>query len=118
LFLMTALDAPDPLTMVGGALKEPVDLDQARSTAEEQLKAEAKAAELGQMLEGVLVRNRRREVEILEAAREIDADLIVIGTHGHGSLKRWLLGSVSGRVLQASHLPVLLVPMPDNEASE
>jgi nucleotide-binding universal stress UspA family protein len=36
---------------------------------------------------------------ILEEAREWDADLIVVGSHGYGRLKRAVLGSVAGAVV-------------------
>lgn len=111
--LMTALDAPDPLTMVGGAIKTPLDLTEARAAAEERLRAEARAVGLGQSLEAVVVRDRRPEVEILAAADQAGADLIVVGTHGFSGVKRWLLGSVSERVLRAATVPVLLVPAPE-----
>jgi nucleotide-binding universal stress UspA family protein len=41
--------------------------------------------------------------EILEAAAEVHADLIVVGHKGKGSMERFLLGSVSERVVQ--HAP-------------
>lgn len=113
--LMTALDAPDPHTMVGGGIHAPVALPEARAEAEAQLQAEARAVGLGQQLDRVLVCDRKPEDEILAAAQEMDADLVVVGTHGYTGMKRWLLGSVSERVLQASHRPVLLVPMPEPE---
>jgi nucleotide-binding universal stress UspA family protein len=50
--------------------------------------------------------------QILEAAREISADLIVMGSHGHGSVYNLLVGSVTEGVLKAAERPVLLVPSP------
>jgi nucleotide-binding universal stress UspA family protein len=47
--------------------------------------------------------------EICEQAREIGADLIVIGTRGNTGLKRVLLGSTTERVVRFSHCPVLAV---------
>lgn len=47
--------------------------------------------------------------EIVAAAREQQAHLIVMGTHGHGLLGRALMGSVAQKVLAGSDLPVLLV---------
>lgn len=37
-------------------------------------------------------------------------DLIVISTHGYGGIKRFLLGSVTDRVLRSCEVPVLVVP--------
>ena len=47
--------------------------------------------------------------EIVEKAHELHADLIAMGTHGHGALRRALEGSVPDRVRQKSEVPVLLV---------
>jgi nucleotide-binding universal stress UspA family protein len=47
---------------------------------------------------------------ILEYAAKAGVDLIVMGTHGRTGLNRLLFGSVAARVIQYSHLPVLLVP--------
>ena len=48
--------------------------------------------------------------EILKQAAECGADLIVMGTHGHTGPERFLLGSVTERVLRHSKIPVLAVP--------
>lgn len=50
--------------------------------------------------------------EILKLAEEISADLIVMGSHGHGAVYNLLVGSVTEGVLQAGQRPVLLVPAP------
>ena len=47
---------------------------------------------------------------ILEEARAIESDLIVLGTHGHGGFDRLLLGSVTEKVLRKAACPVLTVP--------
>jgi nucleotide-binding universal stress UspA family protein len=36
-------------------------------------------------------------------------DLIVISTHGRGGLERWVMGSVTERILNATKLPMLIV---------
>jgi nucleotide-binding universal stress UspA family protein len=40
------------------------------------------------------------------------SDLIAMATHGHGGLRRWVMGSVADRVLHATHLPLLVVRPP------
>jgi nucleotide-binding universal stress UspA family protein len=50
---------------------------------------------------------------ILKEARRLDAELIVVGSHGHGLLFDALVGSVSAGVLRKSELPVLIVPVRD-----
>ncbi len=49
------------------------------------------------------------ESVILEVAKEIGADLIVMGTHGRTGLRRILLGSVAEHVLRKAPCPVLTV---------
>ena len=50
--------------------------------------------------------------EVLQTATEISADLIVMGSHGHGSVYNLLVGSVTEGILKAGERPVLLVPAP------
>jgi nucleotide-binding universal stress UspA family protein len=46
---------------------------------------------------------------ILEAAKSIGADLIVMATHGRRGLNRLLLGSQANAVITHSTMPVLVV---------
>jgi nucleotide-binding universal stress UspA family protein len=48
--------------------------------------------------------------EILNQADAIKADLIVMGTHGHGAMYNLLVGSATKGVLKRATRPVLLVP--------
>lgn len=50
--------------------------------------------------------------EILRVAREINADLIVLGTHGRTGLARLLMGSVAEEVVRKASCPVLTVTHP------
>lgn len=51
-------------------------------------------------------------VGILEAAGSWQADMLVVGARGMGTVERLLLGSVSRAVLHGAHLPVLVVRGP------
>lgn len=50
--------------------------------------------------------------EIVEAARTMSADLVVLGSRGRGGVKGFLLGSVSRRVAATAPCSVLVVPAP------
>ncbi len=47
--------------------------------------------------------------QILQCARQIKADLIVIGTHSQMALEHVLVGSTAERVVRRSEIPVLTV---------
>ena|SRR5581483_11873525 len=55
--------------------------------------------------------------EILVAARQAHAELIVMGTHGRTGLERLLMGSVAEQVVRRSTCPVLTVRTPFPEAA-
>jgi nucleotide-binding universal stress UspA family protein len=48
--------------------------------------------------------------EILEQAAAFKADLIVIGSHGRSGFERFLLGSVTEKVIRLARCPVMVVP--------
>lgn len=45
-------------------------------------------------------------------AKEIGADLVVVGTHGRRGLSHALLGSVAEKIIRTAHIPVLTVRGP------
>lgn len=47
---------------------------------------------------------------LMAVADWADADLIVVGAHGHGSFEDRVLGSVSYKVGRRAHQPVVIVP--------
>lgn len=73
--------------------------------------AAAAAAAAGVKAETRLVQaNSERVANVLAAeAERWQAELIVIGTHGHSGFSRLLLGSVAEGVARAASVPVLLV---------
>lgn len=62
-----------------------------------------------------LLRDGSAEREIVEAAREQQVELIVLGTHGRGLLGRFLLGSVAEAVVRHALCPVLTVSHPRHQ---
>ena len=65
------------------------------------------AARLGQ----VILRTGDARDVINQAAQEVGADLIVMGTHGRRGITRALLGSVAEKVVRTAPCPVLTVRM-------
>jgi nucleotide-binding universal stress UspA family protein len=55
---------------------------------------------------------------ILDYAEEVDADLVVMGTHGRTGLERYLLGSVTEKVVRTADAPVLTVRAPDEDETD
>jgi nucleotide-binding universal stress UspA family protein len=53
---------------------------------------------------------------IEEAAEELAADLVIVGSHGRSGLKRVLLGSVSKSLASSCSIPVTIVRSPATEA--
>jgi nucleotide-binding universal stress UspA family protein len=47
--------------------------------------------------------------EIVHLAEDLEAGLVVMGSRGHGGLRRALMGSVSDSVIRHAHCPVLVV---------
>jgi nucleotide-binding universal stress UspA family protein len=54
------------------------------------------------------VRVGRADVEIAQLASDIVADAIVVGTHGHSTLERLILGSVAESLIRHAPCPVLV----------
>jgi nucleotide-binding universal stress UspA family protein len=54
---------------------------------------------------------------IVEAAEELEADLIVVGTHGRTGIKRFFLGSVAERVVRLAKIPVLVARAADGSSA-
>jgi nucleotide-binding universal stress UspA family protein len=57
----------------------------------------------------MIASSKSAAVGLLEAAAGWRADLLVVGARGHGSVEKFLLGSVSRAVVHGANLPVLVV---------
>ena len=103
---------PYPFTGVGTdfAYGQAQYLEAATAEANEAIKAAREQLEAA----GLKVQTRVVEAHtawrgILETATAIDADLVVMGSHGRRGLEKLVLGSVAQRVLAHATLPVLVV---------
>jgi nucleotide-binding universal stress UspA family protein len=52
---------------------------------------------------------------ILQTARQVEADLVVVGSHGRTGVARLMLGSVASKVVTESPIPVLVARQPDED---
>jgi nucleotide-binding universal stress UspA family protein len=109
---LIVLSAVDPLLAEAARLRFGLDLAQAETLpALRELVAATWSDDAGR---GTDVRFAVRVGDsadvILEAAAAERADLLVMGTHGLGGVRKWLLGSTTERVLRRTQTPVLAVP--------
>jgi nucleotide-binding universal stress UspA family protein len=81
-----------------------------RLRAESERAVESTCAELDDELpvESAIVEGHAAE-SIVEYAEDVDANLLVMGTHGRTGVDRYVAGSVTERVLRRTHVPVLTV---------
>ncbi|MBZ0293515.1 MAG: universal stress protein [Anaerolineae bacterium] len=47
---------------------------------------------------------------IIDAVKSMNVDLVVMSTHGRSGVGRWLMGSVTQKVLGAAPCPVMAIP--------
>lgn len=89
--------------------------DQLREIGEEALEEiRGRADEAGvDVVESI--REGAPHTAILEYADGEDVDVVVMGTHGRSGLDRYLLGSVTERVVRTADAPVLTVRMAEEE---
>jgi nucleotide-binding universal stress UspA family protein len=70
---------------------------------------EADIRSKGLDIHALLVQGATAE-KILQEAKRLQAEMIVIGSHGHGALQKLLVGSVAEGILRKAPCPVLIVP--------
>ncbi|NOX65544.1 MAG: universal stress protein [Chlorobi bacterium] len=86
-----------------------VNMDEkAKSELEELAKTE-----IGDSLQyNIMVKTGKPFQEIIETAAEVDADLIIIATHGHTGVEHLLFGSTAEKVVRKAPCPVLTLREP------
>jgi nucleotide-binding universal stress UspA family protein len=85
------------------------DVEKLRADAEEYLVSIAAQLRAKGVRVTTAVRRGEPVAEILAGAREVDADLIAMTTHGCSGLSRLLFGSVAAAVLPHAEVPVFLM---------
>jgi len=97
-----ALDAEADLDLVDSEL-----LEYARSTLESWADRHLKKTKVN-----VVVQHGVIDEVICQVARELDADVLVVGTHERHGLDRIGIGSVARRLMREAPCPVLVVKPP------
>jgi nucleotide-binding universal stress UspA family protein len=101
---------PIPPSVIEGArYVEVEDPEKRRLEAEEYLAPIAVELRAKAVRVRTMVRRGEPAQEILAGAREADADLVAMTTHGRSGLGRLLFGSVAEAVLRQSEVPVFLM---------
>ncbi|MBK6311619.1 MAG: universal stress protein [Candidatus Microthrix sp.] len=112
--LVAVIAEPDPTLVTGGGFTgstmsaEAFDAQNAaaKADAEEMLATAQQALGLESVEHQVLIGSPGPTV--CAYAEEIGATVIVIGSRGHGGLRRAFLGSVSDHIIRHAHCPVLV----------
>jgi len=110
--LVTVVDTSGFLSGFGQAIPLREGVAQLLTAAQDRIRefAGKHLAALGQV--PFEVREGSTWKEILTAAENSKADLIIIGTHGHTGVAHMLLGSVAEKVVRHSKVPVMTVRTP------
>lgn len=111
------VDPPTPVMAPYGEV--PVDIrlfEMQREQAEQDLAAARDRARAAGVAADAAVRGGHPAREILAVADELQADLIVVGTHGRGGVEHLLLGSVAEKVMRKARCPVMVVPAAAGQA--
>ncbi len=100
--VLTPLHPADP-----AAMWNTLDDEQRKQKVQEFLAQ--KLSEMGYKKVKIKVAIGDPSTEIIDYAKEIAADLIVLPSHGRKGISRFLLGSVTERVVRLSPCPVLVL---------
>ena len=107
--LVTVVDTTPLLDAYGDVAFRNERIADIRGKAREQLDRFAQQHLSGLQHLDVQVRDGNTFLEILQAARDADCHLIVMGTHGRTGLVHLVIGSVAEKVVRHSSIPVLTV---------
>lgn len=113
---LTSLYVVDPYPYIGIGESNPLGFQSYMSAAyEHAAQAHATVAELCAQsqppveLQARLVEDMTASAGIVHTAKDEDADLIIVGSHGRTGLARLMLGSVAAKVLAEATVPVMVI---------
>ena len=113
--LLHVLEPQDPAVLAG----PPAAAAFSKQESEEALRGLADSAKaVSAVRTNSIFRTGVATHEIIEAAKELDVDLIVIATHGFTGSKRFALGSTAERVARVATCPVVVVRQKEHDAPE
>jgi len=105
--LRVLIPLPSTVTTTEAALQRASE--EAAIFAREYLdRVAAGVQELGITVQKVII-GGRPHYQIIQYAETNQVDLIVMSTRGQSGLSRWLMGTVSDRVVRGANVPVLMV---------
>jgi universal stress protein A len=108
--LLHVIEPDAPPSFDGFMIPPPVASNGTRAQCKKRLKQLANSARTAEVnsIQSAL-RIGLPAQEIVDAAKELDVDLIVIATHGYTGWKHFAIGSTAERVARAAPCPVLVV---------
>jgi len=106
LLIVSVID-PGSLRLPGGRFG--IRVDQVRSSREATAQELVSRGRAAGVPVNFLIWDGDPGESIVDAARSEQVDLVVVGSHGRGSVGRFLIGSVSDYVVRHAHCPVLVV---------
>jgi len=111
---VTAVYVVDPYPYIGIGETNPMGFQSYMSAAQDAAAhafahLNELAAQLGAPLKTWLIEDAQVVQGILLVADEMQADLIIVGSHGRSGVERLVLGSVAHKVISQSTRPVLVV---------
>ncbi|MFC5051374.1 universal stress protein [Rubritalea spongiae] len=113
-YLVHVIDDTPLYTMYGMYPEEAPAMMEYRGLAQEKAKELLSESQGKLSAAGVAVQRKildgKPQDAILAFADEVDADLVVVGTHGHSAIGSVLMGSVSSGLVRQAQVPVLVVP--------
>jgi hypothetical protein len=112
---VTSLFVIDPYPFLGIGSANPIAFEAYVNAAKAMsFSIQEKAQSLGAKtippvhIEAVTMEEVSVATGILNAARDLGCDLIVLGSHGRGAMERMFLGSVASKIVNSAKVPVLI----------